>query len=372
MGAYQKMYFENLDAPRFLAFLVVFIEHMVFTQDKTIRDSSLFKFYDWHLSIGVIGWDFYTVLSGFLITWIILEEYTFTSKFSLVYFWLKRCLRIWPLYFLMILIGFIMVWGARNFSGNNVSDIPPLSSLLTFTLNFYIVKHGYGFLYFLVFFWSISVEEQCYAAWGIFLKWAKKMFVPFCLLLIAASLIFRILAIHDYLNLYFNSLSWVGNFATGGLLAYFCINKKEGFEILKKIPLWVITSFYILFIFNLAFYKQIYRSDVMTVLERLSETLFFSFIIFEQTFCEKHLFQLGKIPYLNYLGRISYGLFCYHGLVILAYQQLTQNISWCNSPFAVFLINPIAIFAVTIIMAALSYQYFEKPLMSLRHKYRTT
>jgi len=372
VSTYQKMYFKNLDAPRFLAFLVVFIEHIVFTHDKTIRDSSFFKFYNWHLSIGVIGWDFYTVLSGFLITWIILEEYNFTSKFSLFYFWLKRCLRIWPLYFLMILAGLLLVWGSRNVLGKTVSDIPPLSSLLTFTLNFYIVKHGYAFLSFLVFFWSISIEEQCYAAWGIVLKWLRKIFVSFCILLVIVSLVFRILALHDYLNLYFNSLSWVGNFATGGLLAYFCINKKEGFEKLKKIPRWIITAFYILFILNVAFYNQIYKSDIMTVIERFSETLFFCFIIFEQTFCENHLFQLGKIPFFNYLGRISYGLFCYHGLVILFYEQATQNISWINTPPAVYLINPIVIFVVTVAIAALSYNFFEKPIMSLRHKYRTT
>ncbi len=371
MNGYPKMYFKNLDAPRFLAFMVVFIEHIIFTQDKAIRGSSLFHFYDEHLSIGVIGWDFYTVLSGFLITWIILEEYNFTSKFSLPYFWLKRCLRIWPLYFLMILIGLLLIWASRSLLGNTVSDMPPLSWLLTFTLNFYIVKHGQNFLFFLVFFWSISVEEQCYAAWGLLLKFMRKAFVPFCALLVMASLAFRILAIHDSLNMHFNSLSWVGNFAGGGLLAFFCINRKGAFEKLKKMPVWVITSVYILFILDLIFYKQIYASDTMTIVERLSATMFFGFIIFEQTFCENHLFQFGKIAFLNYLGRISYGLFCYHGLIILFYEQATKNLSSINTPLAVFIINPIVIFVLTIAVSALSYEYFEKPVMSLRHKYQT-
>jgi peptidoglycan/LPS O-acetylase OafA/YrhL len=370
MNGYPKMYFKNLDAPRFLAFLVVFVEHIIFTQDKAIRSSSLFQFYDKHLSIGVIGWDFYTVLSGFLITWIILEEYNFTSKFSLTYFWLKRCLRIWPLYFLMIAIGFLLIWASRSFLGNTVSDMPPLSWLLSFTLNFYIVKHGQNFLFFLVFFWSISVEEQCYAAWGLLLKYAKKAFIPFCVLLVITSLIFRILAVHDSLNMHFNTLSWVGNFAAGGLLAYFCINRKSTFEKLKKMPIWIIASVYTLFILDLVFYKQIYASDAMTVLERLSATLFFGFMIFEQTFCEKHLFQFGKIPFMNYLGRISYGLFCYHGLVILLYEQATKNISGINNPLAVYAINPIVIFVLTIVISALSYEYFEKPIMSLRRQYR--
>src|SRR5581483_12414074 len=119
------MYFRNLDAPRFLAFVTVLFEHMLFTTNSSIQNSSFYKFYDEHFRIGVIGWDFYTVLSGFLITWIILEEYKLTEKFSLAYFWVKRCLRIWPLYFLMIIIGFMLVAISR-YTGHNVHDMPPI------------------------------------------------------------------------------------------------------------------------------------------------------------------------------------------------------------------------------------------------------
>ena len=75
---------------------------------------------------------------------------------------------------------------------------------------------------------------------------------------------------------------------------------------------------------------------------------------------------------MNYLGRISYGLFCYHGLVILFYEQLTKHVNGIDSPVAVFFINPVVIFVLTIGISALSYQYFEKPIMSLRNKYITT
>ncbi len=365
------MYFKNLDAPRFWAFVFVFIEHIVFTHDKGIRGSSLYQFYDQHFNLGVVGWDFYMVLSGFLISWIILGEYNLTSKFNLTYFWLKRFLRTWPLYLLMIVVGYILVWASRSVLGNKVNDIPPLGWLLTFTLNFYIVKHGQYFLFFLVFFWSIAVEEQCYAAWGILLKWARKAFVPICILVMLVSLIFRIVALHDPQNLYFNSLGWVGDFAAGGLLAYFCMRGNQTLEKLKKMPVWVMAAVYILYLVNLIFYKQLYASDVMTVLERIPAILFFCFLIFEQSFCETHLFQLGKIPGINYLGRISYGLFCYHGLVILLYEEGTQYVNGIKSPLAVFLINPVVIFILTIIISAVSYECLEKPIMSLRLKYHT-
>ncbi|HTB31077.1 MAG TPA: acyltransferase [Bacteroidia bacterium] len=368
MNIYPKTYFNNLDAPRFLAFILVFLQHIIYTRNQAILGSPVYKFYDDHFHIGHVGWDFYIVLSGFLITWMILEEYNLTSGFNLFNFWLKRCLRIWPLYFFLILMGFLLVWAARNFLGNRVSDIPPLSWLLSFTLNFYIVKHGQNFLFFLVFLWSLSVGEQFYFAWGILFKWFKKAFVPFCVLLLTGSLVFRYYALHDSQNLHFNTLSWVGNFAGGSLIAYLCMNRGKVFQWLKKTPVWLIAAIYTMLLLNLAFYKVIYSSDIMTVVERLSATLFFGFMIFEQSFCEKHLFELGKIPKLNYLGKISYGLFCYHGLIILFYEQSTQQLEGINSPWAVFLINPVVIFVLTIGVSALSYEYIEKPIMSLRRQ----
>lgn len=214
------------------------------------------------------------------------------------------------------------------------------------------------------------MEEQFYVTIGLALKWFRKAFVPFCILLIVLSLVFRFRYLHQSLNLFFNSLSWIGTFASGGLLAYFCINKGRVFERMENIPLWLTSLVYILFILNLAFYTQIYASDGMAVWERLTASLFLAFLLFEQNFCEKHLFQLGDIRVINYLGKISYGLFCYHGLIILLYEQVTKHISWINMPLAVFLINPVAIFAVTIGISALSYQYIERPIMSLRYKYQ--
>jgi peptidoglycan/LPS O-acetylase OafA/YrhL len=367
LNGYTKKYFPNLDATRFLAFVTVFLEHMVITNNAAIRDSTLYNFYTEHFKLGVIGWDFYTVLSGFLITWIILEEYKLTSAFSLLYFWIKRCLRIWPLYFLMILVAAVMV-SASRYAGNSVHDIPPLGWLLTFTLNFYIVQHGQAFLFFLVFFWSISIEEQLYVLWGIVSKWAKKLLPWVALLLIIASIIFRIYALHDPVNLYFNSLGWCGNFAIGALLAYFCMRNGKVFERFTNMPKWVIAMVYALFIVNVVFYKQIYASDMMTVVERLSASCFFSFMIFEQSFCKNHLFEWDKWNRMSYLGKISYGLFCYHGLMILLFERLITHFGWLNSSISVFLINPLLIFAITIGVSIISYEYIERPIMRLRHR----
>ncbi len=369
MSNYPKMYFKNLDSTRFLSCLTVFLHHTIIRNNSGTSSSSLYRFYDTNLSLDfIMGLDYYVALSGFLISWVILEEYKFTSRFNVEHYYLRRILRTWPLYFLLIVLGYFLIIASREFFNSNVHDLPPLPYLLTFTLNFYIIKHGMEFLFFIAFLWSICIEEQLYALWGILLKWGEKIFTPLCLVLILGSFTFRITHIHEPLNLFFNTLNWVANFAMGGLLASFCIKGGKLFEKIKKIPKPVIALIYLLFVFNIIFYKYIYSSDIMVALERIIITLFFSFLIFEQSFCESHLFQFGKSKVMSYLGKIAYGLFCYHGPVTLLFEKITLRTGWSNSDLTVFLINPLIIFAVTVLVSSVSYEYLEKPIMRLRYK----
>lgn len=368
--SYPKRYFRNLDSTRFLSCLTVFLHHTILNGSKGAAESSLYRFYDSHLSLDfIIGLDYYVVLSGFLISWVILEEYRETSQFKLGYYYLRRILRTWPLYFLLIILGYLLILTAKYFFNIRVHDLPPVSYLITFTLNFYIVSHSMAFLFFIAFLWSICVEEQLYALWGMILKWGKKFFTPACIVLIAASIVFRITQVNAGVNLFFNTMNWVANFAIGGLLAKFCIGGGKIVERLKNTPKYVILLIYLLFILNIVFYKYIYSNNIMIALERIIITLFFSFFIFEQSFCNRHLFELGNSRIMSYLGKIAYGLFIYHGPVTLLFEKITEHCSWSDSDFTIFLLNPLIIFIATALISAFSYKYFEKPVMALRYRF---
>lgn len=337
---------------------------MVLTNDPALKGSSWISFYNSHFNLASVGVGFFIVLSGFLITWIILEEYQNTSHFNLSNFWLRRCLRIWPLYFLMIFIGYILIISARYIYNSPVHDMPPLAYLFSFTLNFYMANHGTAFLFFIAFLWSISMEEQFYTLWGIILKWAKSLLPFICFLLIAGSVVFRFIYKADNNTMYYNSLNWIGNFAIGSLVAYFVAKGRKHFNIPKAVTALI----YLVFIFNLLFYNSIYASEVMTIIERLIGSLFFAFILIDQTFNENSLFSFRNNNKLKYLGKISYGLFCYHGLVILLFSRFIQHFSQLNTPLYVFLICPLITFALTVLVSAISYEYVEKPIMRLRYK----
>jgi peptidoglycan/LPS O-acetylase OafA/YrhL len=93
-----RRHFHTFDALRFFAFLKVFLLHLPITA---------FPLFNYLKGGGGIGVSFFFVLSGFLITYIILEEKSQTGRVNLKNFFIRRILRIWPLFYLMILIAFL-------------------------------------------------------------------------------------------------------------------------------------------------------------------------------------------------------------------------------------------------------------------------
>ena len=92
----RKIFFKNLDAWRFVAFFVVFMGHALNTTQPSILQNSFFlklKGLTWY---GHLGVDLFFVLSGFLITYLLLVEEDSFEKYSVFKFWGRRILRIWP------------------------------------------------------------------------------------------------------------------------------------------------------------------------------------------------------------------------------------------------------------------------------------
>ncbi len=106
-AARSAVYFENLDALRFLAFFLVFLRHgfgdLARRVDAGSYCGSLIK--DGLFNSGDVGVAFFFVLSGFLITYLILKEIETRGCLDARAFYIRRCLRIWPLYYAVVAIG---------------------------------------------------------------------------------------------------------------------------------------------------------------------------------------------------------------------------------------------------------------------------
>src|SRR5689334_17080134 len=102
-----RVYFENLDALRYLCFLSVFMFHSMHTTEVQVISNPIYQFIKFRIfGNGNLAVNCFFVLSGFLITYLLLEERNFFGKISISKFWLRRVLRIWPLFFVCVFAGF--------------------------------------------------------------------------------------------------------------------------------------------------------------------------------------------------------------------------------------------------------------------------
>ena len=362
---HSNTYFKNIDALRFYAFLFVFVSH-VFISNNAITNVWLAYLHKLLASYSFVGISFFFTLSAFLITWIILSEIKLQGHFNLKHFYVRRTLRIWPLYFLIIALGYLVVFIAKA-TGIEATPLPEFYWFITFTFNYYLGYISDNILFFVAFLWTIAVEEQFYLTWGACMHLLHKNI----LLLIAAMFCiygaFVTLNALGYIHsIYFNPLNYLINFGAGILLAYSCFlqNKLYAFLRVRSKIFWGII--YMLFLLVLILFQNNEQWIWLNVVRQITLTLFFFLILFDQCFNQKPLFNAGLWQPINYLGKISYGLYCWHGVIITAVLKLSPIAPNDETPVILFFIYPLIILFVTIILSTISYEFFESKFLKLK------
>lgn len=351
-----KDYIDGLNSLRFFAFSLVFLSHIQyhFSEISNIFFLGVKEFF----KIGYLGVDLFFVLSAFLLTSITFKEIEKSGVFSLKKYFKRRSLRILPLYLFILLITFSIPF-LQNFIGIKESLLPPLYQFITFQLNF-TATNGDQFL--MVILWSISIEVQFYILNGIILRFFRKHFLLFNVLLIITSLIFRYANIENPLALHYHSLSLFSCFAIGNLLAIL-LHKKSKWMFNKTTEFIGVSIICLLLIF----YPKLQEIRLIYWLEKIIYPLCFAFLIYLQT--KAGLFNLQANKKINFLGEISYGLYCYHGFSIAILTILVNNYIKTanqNTIFISWLILPLASFLLTLSLSIVSYHFFEKRFLKLK------
>ncbi|WP_315819844.1 acyltransferase [Paraflavitalea speifideaquila] len=208
-------FIKELDTFRFIAVVLVIVSHWV-------PDSVMNK-----LPNGFMGVTFFFGLSGFLISHNLLvvrkqidEEHKSTPRKALINFYLRRTLRIFPLYYLVIIL--LYVANKNIFDGNTIWFVTYSSNIL-----FFIKQSWQGML---SHFWSLAVEEQFYLVWPIVI-----LFVPIRYMLrlfiitIASSITYKLIMAAFCPTLFYPDLLPIGafdSFGLGAILAYKYVYKR--------------------------------------------------------------------------------------------------------------------------------------------------
>lgn len=315
----KRIYFENLDGLRFLCFFSVFLYHSFYTENQLLIASPIYHFIKRDLfGNGNIGVNFFFVLSGFLITYLLIEEKKINGQINLKNFWLRRILRIWPLFFFCVFFGFILFPSIKTLFGQIPSENANPIYYLTFINNFDFIKNGLPDSSVLGVLWSVAIEEQFYLVWPIilFIFPLKKLWIPFVVIIIS-SLLFRSFNDDPILHEY-HTLSCIGDMTIGASGAWLIIlsDKFKNFIVfLTKSKILVIYS---IFLFVFLFRDDLLFSNyTLRIFERIVIAVVILFIILEQSFSKYSLFKMSNFKHLSNLGIITYGLYCLHFIGIL-------------------------------------------------------
>ena len=365
--SYKTKYFKELNSLRFIGFIGIFFGHVFFSNSSEIINSKIYAtLFSYGKILGFISIDSFFVLSSFLITWKALEEIKFTNTFQFKNFLIRRSLRIWPLYFLIVFLGFSLEY-FKSYYFLESEKLPSLWNFVLFILNYDIIKNGYNFLFFMVFMWSISVEEQFYVFWAIIIKWFNKYLFGISFLIIFISLIFRIYFINDLLSLNFHTVSALGNFGIGALTAILAFKNTHFINKLQSLSRNTILFFYLIIFTFFILMPTLLENNFFIVTQRVLFSIFFSFIILEQSYCDNSLVKFSRIKYFNFFGKISYGLYCYHGVIITIVLQISGFLS--ESLLNSLVLYPIIIFFSTLMVSQLSFKFYESKFLNFKSKF---
>jgi len=182
-----------LDGIRGIAILAVLLFHFITPEN---RDGLVNSTVVWVFSYGALGVDLFFVLSGFLITGILYDARSDEHYFR--NFYMRRLLRIFPLYYGVLIVIFLVLPLVPALRGSELSGLRAYQAWAwLYAVNIYLAIHDGWVLSYIEHFWSLAVEEQFYLIWplAVWLLASKpRVFLTFSFLVAAASFIGRIVA----------------------------------------------------------------------------------------------------------------------------------------------------------------------------------
>ena len=305
---------------------------------------------------GFIGVDIFFVISGYLISKLILKELEATGKFSFRYFYERRARRILPALILVIMVSLPLGW-VYLLPGSFIEFIKSILYSLGFTSNFYFHFSGLqygtedGLLKPLLHTWSLSVEEQFYIFFPIILiviyNFFRKYLLTLLLLGFVSSLLIAEWSSRNYPSASFYFLhTRIWELIAGSLLAYFEISGKRltnSYRLNFILPfIGILLIGYSVIFFN----DRIFHPSFYTVLPVLGACLIIWFSNKDEI-----ITKILSTKIFVGIGLISYSMYLWH-YPIFAFARMKSN--------AVSQYDKFEWIILTILLSIISYFFIEK------------
>jgi peptidoglycan/LPS O-acetylase OafA/YrhL len=348
----------GLDALRGVAILSVLLHHELNWQkvqqppvgSMAARIADLFVF-------GWLGVFLFFVLSGFLITGILLD--TKSQPHYWRNFYVRRALRIFPVFVLVLLI-FKIFWHATwLYFGVCIAYMANLTSMMSLGGN------QYGIL------WSLAVEEQFYLGWPLLAKLLSRRNLAYAAVAsILLSPLLRYLSASGIVPLGNpHEMTWLvsDNFATGALLALLLRSKWGNVATTTRIAWGLLATGAVLLAAGIPL-GILHRTNVLgAALQTVPFELMFGALLLFSLLCGERQSVLVWTRPLRFLGYISYGLYLCHIIVFTSADAALRDLGFYRSwSVRDWLLRFIGEGALSILAAYLSRRYFEEFFLRLK------
>lgn len=371
----EKVYFPNLNGVRFVAALGVIAHHIeqaknIYGLDNIYTNSFVGGVF------GKLGIIMFFVLSGFLITYLLLKEKEKTGTISVRNFYIRRIFRIWPLYYLIIFLGIFVLPHFNFFYIPYLSDHVNDSWGLKLFVFLFFLPNVADMLFrsapapFINQTWSVGVEEQFYLMWPWIVKYSKNI-LKVLLIIIGVYFAIRTTFFVWHINTpenkvvsdinYFWEYFCIDDMALGGIMAWILYYKKEKalkflFHKYTQIVTYLLIAFLALRGISVPFVTfEVYAVPFAVMIINLA--------------ANKNTLVTFDFKVLDYLGKVTYGLYMYHGIAIIF--GIRAVLAWVPKENLVF--SNVVLYLVTfgscILMTILSYELYENPFLKAKMKY---
>ena len=373
----KKIYFKGLTEIIAIAALFVIFHHLELYKSRdgffSLYDTP-FRYFISHL--GKNGVYIFFVLSGFLITYLLLSEKQLISKINIKKFYFRRILRIWPLYYLIVLISFTIVpFLANNFVAFQ-NETHYFDRILLLQESPYITL-----LLFLLFLpnlaiaikpavvgaaqsWSVGVEEQFYIIWPHIINQVTNKYILLlvfsiiCVFPEIAKIIWLISPTFGQYLINIVNLLPIHFMAVGGIGAFFLFHYKITTQKIFKNKFLFILNTFLLILFLMVGFKI-----------PLKDKIFGFIVIIEIIFIIQPCFKVNlRNKFLEKIGDISYGMYMYHPLMMYICFSFWNTIY----PIENIIVYNISVYSSviisTLIISKVSFKYFENKFISLKNR----
>jgi len=366
----QRFYRPELDTLRFFAFFGVFVFHVVpndpqFYQAHPILPHVVVPLVCAVASAGAYGVDLFFALSAYLITTLLIREEEVRGSIDTGAFYVRRILRIWPLYFSFIAVAALVpVWDRTQHLG-----WPFVAGYLLLSGNWVYVFLGMPHSIASPL-WSVSIEEQFYLVWPLALRRLSRRQLVFAVigLLVLANMV-RVFLVYSHVlgaAVEYNTLARIDAIAFGVLVAYFLGSEAPTLSLLSRtalaiacLGLWCIVAA------HTDLNAQTEVAPVMgTLLGRPLVALAAAGLLVAVIGAPAVGARALTASWLTYLGRISYGLYVYHAAgLLLAWHLIRGNSVKIYAAYALTGLG------LTVLFSALSYRLLESPFLKMKERF---